>query len=107
MVEILFWVLLGWWIVVLLLVLFYSGFVVIWCNFKILCFIFGVLIIVFFFWGMLVLWVWYYDENYYSGVIWLFYVMILVWGVDFGVYMFGKLFGKYKLVLKVFLGKIW
>lgn len=107
MVEGLLWVFFVWWIVVLLLVFLYLVLVVFWCYFKVLCFIFGILIIVLFFWGMLVLCVWYYVDNYYSGVLWLLYVMILVWGVDFGVYMFGKMFGKYKLVLKVLLGKIW
>lgn len=87
--------------------LFYLGFAAIWRNFKTLRLIFGVLTIVFFFWGMLALRAWHYDENHYSGAIWLLYVMILVWGADFGAYMFGKLFGKHKLAPKVFLGKTW
>lgn len=53
------------------------------------------------FWGMLALRAWHYDENHYSGAIWLLYVMILVWGADSGAYMFGKLFGKHKLAPKV------
>lgn len=34
-------------------------------------------------------------------------VMVLVWGVDIGVYFFGKVFGKCKLVLWVSFGKSW
>lgn len=59
------------------------------------------------FWGMLALRAWHYDENHYSGAIWLLYVMILVWGADSGAYMFGKLFGKHKLAPKVSPGKTW
>ena len=62
---------------------------------------------IFFFWGMLALRAWHYDENHYSGAIWLLYVMILVWGADSGAYMFGKLFGKHKLAPKVSPGKTW
>lgn len=68
---------------------------------KTLRLIFGLLTIVPFFWGMLALRAWHYDENHYSGAIWLLYVMILVWGADSGAYMFGKLFGKHKLAPKV------
>ncbi|MGU3489789.1 phosphatidate cytidylyltransferase, partial [Enterobacter bugandensis] len=63
--------------------------------------------IVRFFWGMVALRAWHYDENHYSGAIWLLYVMILVWGGDSGAYMFGKLFGKHKLAPKVSPGKTW
>ncbi|XNM58340.1 phosphatidate cytidylyltransferase [Escherichia coli] len=70
LVEISLWASLGWWIVALLLVLFYpvpSN----WRNSKTLRLIFGVLTIVPFFWGMLALRAWHYDENHYSGAIWL------------------------------------
>ena len=107
LVEISLWASLGWWIVALLLVLFYPGSAAIWRNSKTLRIIFGVLTIVPFFWGMLALRAWHYDENHYSGAIWLLYVMILVWGADSGAYMFGKLFGKHKLAPKVSPGKTW
>lgn len=107
LVEISLWASLGWWIVALLLVLFYPGSAAIWRNSKTLRLIFGVLTIVPFFWGMLALRAWHYDENHYSGAIWLLYVMILVWGADSGAYMFGKLFGKHKLAPKVSPGKTW
>lgn len=76
LVEISLWASLGWWIVALLLVLFYPGSAAIWRNSKTLRLIFGVLTIVPFFWGMLALRAWHYDENHYSGAIWLLYVMI-------------------------------
>lgn len=105
LVEISLWASLGWWIVALLLVLFYPGSAAIWRNSKTLRIIFGVLTIVPFFWGMLALRARHYDENHYSGAIWLLYVMITVWGADSGAYMFGKLFGKHKLAPKVSPGK--
>lgn len=101
LVEMSLWASLGWWVVALLLVLFYPGSAAIWRNSKTLRLIFGLLTIVPFFWGMLALRAWHYDENHYSGAIWLLYVMILVWGADSGAYMFGKLFGKHKLAPKV------
>ena len=73
LVEISLWASLGWWIVALLLVLFYPGSAAIWRNSKTLRLIFGVLTIVPFFWGMLALRAWHYDENHYSGAIWLLY----------------------------------
>lgn len=94
LVEMSLWASLGWWVVALLLVLFYPGSAAIWRNSKTLRLIFGLLTIVPFFWGMLALRAWHYDENHYSGAIWLLYVMILVWGADSGAYMFGKLFGN-------------
>lgn len=88
---------LAWWVAALLLVLFYPGSAALWRNSKVLRLIFGLLTIIPFFWGMVALRAWHYDENHYSGAIWLLYVMILVWGADSGAYMFGKLFGKHKL----------
>ncbi len=101
LVEMSLWASLGWWVVALLLVLFYPGSAAIWRNSKTLRLIFGLLTIVPFFWGMLALRARHYDENHYSGAIWLLYVMIPVWGADSGAYMFGKLFGKHKLAPKV------
>ena len=101
------WISLAWWVAALLLVLFYPGSAALWRNSKVLRLIFGLLTIVPFFWGMVALRAWHYDENHYSGAIWLLYVMILVWGADSGAYMFGKLFGKHKLAPKVSPGKTW
>ncbi|WP_348225995.1 phosphatidate cytidylyltransferase, partial [Salmonella enterica] len=66
----------------------------IWRNSKTLRLIFGLLTIVPFLWGMLALRACHYDENHYSGPIWLLYIMILVWRADSGAYIVGKLFGK-------------
>lgn len=95
------WISLAWWVAALVLVLFYPGSAALWRNSKVLRLIFGLLTIVPFFWGMVALRAWHYDENHYSGALWLLYVMILVWGADSGAYMFGKLFGKHKLAPKV------
>lgn len=78
------WISLAWWIAALVLVLFYPGSATIWRNSKVLRLIFGLLTIVPFFWGMVALRAWHYDENHYSGAIWLLYVMILVWGLTPG-----------------------
>lgn len=75
------WISLAWWIAALVLVLFYPGSAAIWRNSKVLRLIFGLLTIVPFFWGMVALRARHYDENHYSGAIWLLYVMILVWGL--------------------------
>lgn len=101
------WASLVWWGVALFLVLFYPSSAATWRHSKTLRLIFGLLTIVPFFWGMVVLRAWHYDDNHYSGAIWLLYVMILVWGADSGAYMFGKLFGKHKLAPKVSPGKTW
>lgn len=106
-VETSLWASLIWWVVALLLVLSYPGSAAIWRQSKALRLVFGIVTIVPFFWGMLALRSWHYDENHYSGALWLLYVMILVWGADSGAYMFGKLFGKHKLAPKVSPGKTW
>jgi phosphatidate cytidylyltransferase len=64
-----------------------SGSAALWRNSKVLRLIFGLLTIIPFFWGMLALRAWHYDENHYSGAIWLLYVMILVWGLTPGLYV--------------------
>jgi len=107
LVEGALWASMVWWVAALLLVLFYPGSAAIWRNSKALRLLFGLLTIIPFFWGMLALRAWHYDENHYSGAVWLLYIMILVWGADSGAYMFGKLFGKHKLAPKVSPGKTW
>ena len=101
------WASLIWWVVALVLVLSYPASAAFWRHSKALRLIFGIATIVPFFWGMLALRSWHYDENHYSGALWLLYVMILVWGADSGAYMIGKLFGKQKLAPKVSPGKTW
>lgn len=101
------WASLIWWGAALFLVLFYPSSAATWRHSKALRLIFGLLTIIPFFWGMVALRAWHYDDNQYSGAVWLLYVMILVWGADSGAYMFGKLFGKHKLAPKVSPGKTW
>ncbi|MGL9733275.1 MAG: phosphatidate cytidylyltransferase [Symbiopectobacterium sp.] len=95
------WVSLVWWCAALLLVLSYPGSAGFWRGSKVLRLLFGVLTIVPFFWGMVALRQHHYDSDPFFGAWWLLYVMLLVWGADSGAYMFGKLFGKYKLAPKV------
>lgn len=101
------WASLGWWIVVLALVLFYPNSATFWRHSRAIRLIFGLLTIVPFFWGMLALRQYHYQEDHFAGAWWLLYVMVLVWGADSGAYMFGKLFGKHKLAPKVSPGKTW
>lgn len=99
------WISFGWWIAALLLVIYYPSSAVFWRHSRGLRLLSGLLTIVPFFWGMIVLRGWHYPENQYSGAQWLLYVMVLVWGADSGAYIFGKLFGKHKLMPKVSPGK--
>ena len=75
------WISLARWIAALVLVLFYPGSAAIWRNSKVLRLIFGLLTIVPFSGDGCAA---HYDENHYSGAIWLLYVMILVWGLTPG-----------------------
>jgi phosphatidate cytidylyltransferase len=101
------WLSLAWWLAVPLLVLFYPQSAAVWRHSRSLRLLFGLLTIVPFFFGMLVLRQRSYVENHFTGAWCLLYVMLLVWCVDSGAYMFGKLFGKHKLASKVSPGKTW
>ncbi|NIH15649.1 phosphatidate cytidylyltransferase [Serratia symbiotica] len=101
------WLSLAWWLTALLLVLFYPQSAEVWRHSRSLRLLFGLLTIVPFFWSMLALRQCGYVENHFAGAWWLLYVMLLVWGVDSGAYIFGKLFGKHKLAPKVSPGKTW
>lgn len=101
------WMSLVWWSVAFVLVIFYPLSAKLWRNVRTLKLLFGLLTIVPFFWGMVALRQYGYVENHYTGAWWLLYVMLLVWAVDSGAYLFGKLFGKRKLAPKVSPGKTW
>lgn len=101
------WLSMIWWTGALLLVLSYPTSARFWRHSRVLRIIFGLLTIIPFFCGMFALRQHDYEQNHLMGSWWLLYVMLLVWGADSGAYMFGKLFGKHKLVPKVSPGKTW
>lgn len=96
---------LGWWVLALCMVLSYPASARFWKTSQLLRLMFGVLTIVPFFFGMITLRQYGFQENAYTGALWLLYVMVLVWGADSGAYAFGRLFGKRKLAPKVSPGK--
>lgn len=101
------WGALVWWLTALLLILCYPRSAAIWRDSSTLRLTFGILTIMPFFWGMLTLRQHHYDSNHYTGAWWLLYVMVLVWGVDSGAYIFGRSLGQHKLAPKVSPSKTW
>ncbi|MGL4860776.1 MAG: phosphatidate cytidylyltransferase [Enterobacteriaceae bacterium] len=101
------WLSLAWWLIALVLVLFYPGSSHWWRNSRVIRLLFGIVTLIPFFWGMIALRNMsdYYDPH--LGAWWLLYVMVLVWGADTGAYVFGKLFGRNKLMPKISPGKTW
>ncbi len=96
-----------WWLIALLLVLFYPQSAAFWQHSRSLRLLSGILTIVPFFWGMLVLRLNSYEENHLKGAWSLFYVMLVVWSLDSGAYIFGKILGTHKLAPKVSPDKTW
>lgn len=101
------WVASCWWVLALLLVFFYPVSAIWWSRSRLLKIVFGIATIIPFFWGMTALRQYDYANDPYQGAWWLLYVMFLVWSVDSGAYLFGKLFGRNKLAPKVSPGKTW
>lgn len=101
------WCSLIWWGVAFFLVLFYPLSARVWGRSRLLRLILGLLTILPFFCGMLMLRFYQYPTDPLSGAWWLLYVMLLVWGADTGAYIFGKCFGKHKLMPRVSPGKTW
>lgn len=106
-VSIALWSSLSWWTVALLFVLTYPSSARFWRQSRFLRLFFGLLTLMPFFWGMMVLRRYHYDGNHYAGAWWLLFVLLLVWGADSGAYLFGKLFGRHKLIPSVSPGKTW
>lgn len=98
-----------WWIMACLLVLFYPDSSIFWKNSNTLRCCFGILMIIPFFWATLTLHQFYYISN--NGdiidICWLLYMIVLVWINDSSAYVFGQIFGKYKLLKKVSPKKTW
>lgn len=101
------WTALFWWLTALMLVLYYPRSAAFWRDSSMLRLIFGILTILPFFWGMLALRQHNYDNNYLTGAWWLLYIMVLVWGIDSGAYVFGRILGRHKLAPKLSPSKTW
>ncbi|VFP86759.1 Phosphatidate cytidylyltransferase [Candidatus Erwinia haradaeae] len=101
------WVAIWWWILVLPLVIFYPSSAFLWRTSRILAILFGLLTIWSFFCGMLMIRQYHYQLDHAVGAWRLLYLLILVWGVDSGSYLFGKVFGRHQLVPKISSGKTW
>ncbi|VFP87430.1 phosphatidate cytidylyltransferase [Candidatus Erwinia haradaeae] len=101
------WVSIWWWILAIPLVLFYPSSALLWRNSRVLSILFGLLTIWSFFCGMLAVRQYHYQFDHIVGAWRLLYLLILVWGIDSGAYLFGKVFGKHQLVPKISSGKTW
>ncbi|AFP85306.1 CDP-diglyceride synthetase [secondary endosymbiont of Ctenarytaina eucalypti] len=101
------WFGLVWWTVSLLLVLCYPRSATLWRASRPLRLSCGILTIAPFFWGLLTLRQYHYDINRFTGAWWILYVMILVWSMDSGAYIFGRAWGRHKLAPRVSPGKTW
>lgn len=96
-----------WWILALIAIYYYPQSSKFFKKSNVLYFLFGIFFILPFLFGILVLRKYNYEQNYFSGCWLLFYILCLVWLVDSSAYVFGSLFGKHKLALKVSPKKTW
>ncbi|QOI11307.1 phosphatidate cytidylyltransferase [Blochmannia endosymbiont of Colobopsis nipponica] len=96
-----------WWIIAFFLILFYPYSSIFWRNFSTIRLLFGILTIIPFLESVLILRKYQYDIDFYIGAYRVLYIMVLVWSVDSGSYIFGRIFGYYKLVSKISPNKTW
>lgn len=96
-----------WWTVTLFLIIYYPYSAIFWKNSNKLKLIFGMLAIIPFFCGMLSLRQHHYTEDNFIGSLWIFYVILLVWSIDSGAYIFGYILGRHKLIPNVSPNKTW
>lgn len=95
----------AWWLVALCLVISYPNTTKYWHNSIFIKLLFAFFTLVPFFIGMIALRSIDYNNNTYTGAIWLLYVFVLVWATDSGAYFAGRSFGRRKLSAKVSPGK--
>ncbi|UDG79458.1 Phosphatidate cytidylyltransferase [Candidatus Ecksteinia adelgidicola] len=101
------WLSLIWWFIALILVIFYPYSSIFWYHSLKLHLFFCFLTILPFFWSFLILREFHYKENNLTGSWLLLYLMLLIWSMDSGAYICGKLFGKNKLAPHLSPGKTW
>ncbi|BAO00414.1 hypothetical protein HHS_04440 [Candidatus Pantoea carbekii] len=105
--RILLWISLIWWVIAFILVFFYPISASLWSNSRYLRLLFGILTLFPFFAEMIELRCYHYSTNHLTGSWYLLFVILLAWSTDSGAYIFGKLFGKNKLIPKVSPEKTW
>ncbi|MXP67221.1 phosphatidate cytidylyltransferase [Pantoea sp. Aalb] len=106
-IKSIFFASLGWWFIALILMIFYPSSATMWRSSRFLRLLFGMFTLIPFFVGIIELRQYKYNIDSSLGAWWLLFVMLIVWSIDTGSYVFGKFFGKYKLAVKISPNKTW